>query len=190
MARSGHNFVVNNVMSWLDKNDGEGILHHNLENIEPHRIVPNHLKWGGPKMLIWRDFDNWLASIIMKSYKMRPTRSWEDIPVYIDKVCKIYWAQQGEKRSPQHFVPHVPIHYEEFVKSQRYRKAVCAAVGGEYNEKMLNHVATQANGSSFDGITLQGRGSEMDVLNRSKAILKTEHKEFYLKILEEYGRGF
>jgi hypothetical protein len=183
-ARSGHNFVLANIYSWKLGD----FAHHNLENIEPNRLTPNHLNHGGMKVLIWRDFDDWLASIIMMSYKKRPTRSMEDIPEYIRKVVKVYIAIGQEIKHPQYFNADHVIHYDEFAGSHKYRKNVCNAMGGTYSEKNLDFVPRQGHGSSFDGRDLNGKGREMKTRDRAKMILETEHKEFYLKIMKEYGQ--
>ena len=90
MARSGHNFVVQNVLSWLK--DGDQRVHHNLESIKPKDLMPNHLKYGWPKLLIWRDFDDWLASSIMKSYKVPAVRDVSYMPAYIENIITTYDA--------------------------------------------------------------------------------------------------
>lgn len=186
MARSGHNFVLQNVLSWFE--DGEDYIHHNLENIDPKRLKKNHLKHGGYRLLIYRDFDDWVASIIMKSYNNQPTRSRDDIPQYIRKVVEIYWLQISEAKYPIYFNQHMVIHYDEFVRSKSYRKYVCRRLKGEYNEKMIDHVPANGNHSSFDGEKFKDKGSQMKVLDRAKQILDTQHAELFTNIIKEYGR--
>jgi len=186
MARSGHNFVLQNVLSWLDNH--QRYVHHNLESIDPARLTTNHLKHGGIKLLIYRDFDDWLASLIMKSYKNRPTRSMNDIPTYIDNNCKKYWAVIQEVKSPKYYTPRTVIHYDEFVESRKYRQKICDELKGAYSEDRLDYVPPNGFHSSFDGKKYQGKGSQMNVLDRVSDIMKTDHKDFYLKMMKEYAR--
>jgi len=188
MARSGHNFVLQNVLSWLE--DGEHYIHHNLENIDPHRLTINHLKHPGFKLLIWRDFDDWLASSIAKAYKIGATRTISDIPKYIDRICKTYWAIYQEGQQEVLYKPRIVIHYDEFYESRKYRQGICDKVKGEYSEKLIDYVPANGRFSSFDGRDYQGNGSKMNVLNRADDILKTEHKELFLKTMERYGNRF
>lgn len=183
MARSGHNFVVQNALSWLEP----PTLHHNLENIIPADLMPAHLSHGN-KLLIYRDFDDWLASTIMKSYKKYPTEERNDIPEFVEKMANKYWAIMQEAVTPHYFKNRMVVHYDEFVESEEYRRMVCDFLEGEYNETMINFVPKNGGASSFDGKELDGKGSKMNVLNRNDDILKTDHKELYLNLLEKHDR--
>lgn len=119
---------------------------------------------------------------------MGVTRSIEDIPEYIHKVVKVYFAIMQEAKQPQYFHADQVVHYDEFVSSLKYRKNLCKALNGTYSEDDIDFVPRHGKGSSFDGRRLNGRGREMDVLNRAKAIKNTDHRQFYLKIMEEYGQ--
>jgi len=187
MARSGHNFILKNVLSWFQ--DGDKYVHHNLENIKPQDLMPSHLSHPGKKLLIWRDFDDWIASSITKAHKIGATRHVSDIPAYVNKIVAGWKAIRAEAKSPHYYNAHCVIHYDEFVKYRDYRKFLCAELGGEYSEEMLNVVPRNGHYSSFDADKFQGRGSQMNVLNRAKDILNTPYKDLYLKIMEEHGRG-
>ena len=184
VARSGHNFVIQNIMSWFEENT---LLHHNLENIAPRDLMPLHLSHGGMRVLIYRDFDDWLASTIMKSYNGNTHRIKHTLPSYILSVVGKYFEIRREAVNPTYFSGAIIIHYDRFVKSETYRRAICDVFGGVYSEDRLNFVPANGHHSSFDGKKYQDRGSEMNVLNRKDQILETEHKDFYLKIMKEYG---
>ena len=183
VARSGHNFVIQNLMSWFKENT---LLHHNLENIAPRDLRPLHLSHGGMMVLIYRDFDDWLASSIMKSYKTSKPRMVDTLPSYILTVVGKYFEIRQEAKNPMYFKGADIIHYDTFVDSAAYRQNICRSLCGDYSEERLDFVPANGHSSSFDGNTFQGKGSEMKVLNRADQILETEHKEFYLKILKEY----
>jgi len=163
------------------------MIHHNLENIKPIDLVPLHLSHGGPKLLIWRDFDDWIASSIMKAHKVGATRTVSDIPAYVDKIVAGWYAIRQESLNPQYYNADCAIHYDAFVQFQSYRLGACHALGGDYSEEMLNVIPRNGHYSSFDSDKFQDRGSEMNVLNRSKDILETPYKDLYLSIMKEYG---
>lgn len=185
MARSGHNFILNNIRSWFE--DGDKFIHHNLENIHPADLMPNHLSHPGLKLLIWRDFDDWVASSITKAHKIGATRTVGDIPAYVNKIVAGYDAIMSEVKSPQYYHANCVIHYDEFVNSEGYRKAMCDIIGGAYSEKMLNVIPRNGHYSSFDADKFQDRGSEMNVLNRANDILDTPYKDLYLNIMKEHA---
>jgi len=186
MARSGHNFVIQNILSW--QKDREIYIHHNLESISPKDLTPNHLQHGGKRVIIYRDFKNWLASLITMSYRNRATRDLNDIPTYLKKVVPKYFDIIQEIKHPQYFPNAVPIYYDEFFLSREYRKKMCEELGDEYSEEMIDHVPRNGHGSSFDGRELDGHGSKMSVLNRHEQILASPQKDLYLKTLKEYGQ--
>jgi len=186
MARSGHNFVLQNVLSWMK--DGDRRVHVNLESIRPIDLRENHLKWGGPKLLIWRDFDDWLASSIMKSFKTEPVKKEGYMPNYIKKIITAYDAIMQEAKRPHYYKNSVVIHYDEFVEFAAYRQDICSKIRGEYSEEKLNFVPPNGHHSSFDGDKFKQSGSKMNVLNRVDDILNSEHAGFYLAVMKQYGR--
>ncbi|MHC4752917.1 MAG: hypothetical protein ACYTFW_24010 [Planctomycetota bacterium] len=163
------------------------MIHHNLENIKPIDLVPLHLSHGGLKLLIWRDFDDWIASSIMKAHKVGATRTVSDIPAYVEKIVSGYRAIMREAKNPQYYNAGCVIHYDKFVKSETYRRDMCWTLGGIYSESMLNKIPRNGHYSSFDSDKFQGRGSEMNVLNRAKDILETPYKNLYLTIMKQYA---
>ena len=186
MARSGHNFILQNVLSWISGDDI--YIHHNLENIKPIDLMPAHLSHGGIKLIIWRDFDDWLASSITKARKIGATRTVEDIPAYLDKIVNAYRAIMQEVKCPQYFNANQVIHYDEFVESCKYRQEICSNLKGDYNEDDINVIPRNGHYSSFDGNRYQGEAWKMNVLNRSKDILETPYKDLYLNAIKKYGK--
>jgi hypothetical protein len=150
--------------------------------------MPNHLKHPGHKLLIYRDFDDWLASVIMKCYKTQATRHKDDIPKFVDKVCNWYWSVRGEAKNKSFYRFWVVIHYDKFVESEEYRREICHLLEGTYSEEKIDHVPANGNHSSFDGKKYQDSGSNMNVLNRAEDILHTEHKELFLNTMKKHGR--
>jgi len=83
-----------------------------------------------------------------------------------------------------HLPQFVKIYYNDFFKSNEYRKSICENLGGVYNESELNYVTKGGGYSTFDKDKFQGSGQQMNVLERYKE-WKPEHHE-YLKLLKEH----
>jgi hypothetical protein len=153
-SRSGHHFVINVIRSW-------GLEVWKSENREPvyrYGKGKRHLvnTAGAVHVIQTRDFLNWLASWMMMA-----------IPREVDdkEICRLIdvWLTN----SKEYFNGgSIPLLYDRFVGSEEYRRNICKQVGGTYNEDELNTVPRAGKGSSFDGSDFNGRGSEMDVLNR------------------------
>jgi len=86
------------------------------------------------------------------------------------RKADIWWAIYKEALGETNYVPNkLAVNYDMFVESESYRKSICTKIGGRYNEGILNFVPHA--GSSFDGNTYAGRGTEMKVLERWKWFL-------------------
>jgi len=172
-----------NVRTWFN----EKFDYQNIEGVDPSKIPEGLLKPDGLRILIWRDFDDWLASFILMSYDKRPTRNLKDVPDHIRKTVQVYHTIREEAENPQYFNAHCVIHYDEFVDSKAYRQNKCRNLNGTYNEEKLNFVPLGGGGSSFDKRSLDGKGSEMKVLSRAEQILNTQHKDLFLNIMKQNG---
>jgi len=78
----------------------------------------------------------------------------------------------------------VCIYYNAWHSSQEYRRRISAQLGLRFSDKGLNWVSDEGGGSSFDGLQFNGKGSEMNVLNRY-AQLTLEEKRILDRILED-----
>jgi len=104
-----------------------------------------------------------------------------NIPLNFDRWLVIAKEFIGETNYLPQFVK---IYYDDFFQSKEYRTAICGQIGGTYNENKLDYVTRAGGFSSFDGDSYQGRGREMNVLQRWKQ-WKPEHFK-YLKLLKEH----
>lgn len=178
--RSGHNFVIHNVISWFS----DEYEHHNMENLLPRDIKPYHIEHPGYKIIIWRDFDDWIASMLPYLFPDQVPRIInEQIIKYID----IWIAIQYECYSPFYFHHDYAIHYDTFVSSVKYRKDLCSHMHGTYSEDKLDFVPANGSGSSFDKRRMDGSGSKMNVLNRAKQIKGTKYEKLFNLIMHTYG---
>jgi hypothetical protein len=183
-SRSGHNFILNNVLSWFP---GKNFIHYNLENTLPHLIPTQNLK-PGIRLIIVRDFMNWLASLhihLWDNIGLREEAYWGNI----DKKIQAYEAILSEMMNPDKHRTLKNAHgiyYDWFFNDRSYREMICDEVGGEYNEDKIDVVPPNGRYSSFDGDSFNNEGSKMKVLNRFEQIMDTEHKDAYVKLIKKY----
>lgn len=130
-----------------------------MEGIIPERFVTMKLN-DGPVVLQTRDLLNWYASYVVGRRNQRPgfARNWYSMTreIYYPKVLRKYKV--------------IPVVFDEFVVSRRYRRNICEEIGGDYNETVLRDVHHGGGGSSFDKQTYHGQGDKMKVLERYKQV--------------------
>ena len=172
-SRSGHNFIIEMIKSWLP-----GVKIQKLENAIPEDLH-YHQVGGKKKLIVIRDFKNFLASSLKALTSASPWRE------NIEGKINAYRLIKEEAKHPKYYIHSTVIYYDKFVKDRKYREALCKELGGEYTEEKLNYVPNEGNGSSFNGFELQGKGSEMATRDRHKEILKTEWANIYKDLLEQ-----
>ncbi|MEM9399968.1 MAG: hypothetical protein AAF984_07140 [Verrucomicrobiota bacterium] len=62
----------------------------------------------------------------------------------------------------------VPVNYNLWVLDKEYRRQVAEKLAMDFTDAGFDEVMTNGGGSSFDGVTLHGKASEMSVLERWK----------------------
>lgn len=60
----------------------------------------------------------------------------------------------------------IAISFESWATDRKYRLAICDALGLCFDDKAFGMVGNEGGGSSFDGMSYQGRGHQMNVLDR------------------------
>ena len=186
-SRSGHNFTAEMIRSWFDPDTQV----HQFEAIPPqdfqiqfeqrtkHRV--NHDRDRFQFVLQVRDYLNFAAS--WTKYNLKQGRAYR-----MEKVVKMFdiWNDIArESLKETNYIPgKVVLYYDQFVKSEAYRKSLCLVIDGHYTERKLNYIPNGGMGSSFDKFSLQGRGSDMNVTERWKWFLTEEGSEYipYLKV--------
>ncbi len=90
----------------------------------------------------------------------------------------------------------VAVSYDAWVADRDYRAAICGALGIGFDDGAFGKVSPYGGGSSFDGMDYQGRGQQMNVLDRSSQLDERErvvlHEIFEdpeLRVLSEAVRG-
>ena len=64
--------------------------------------------------------------------------------------------------------PFIDINYNRWFAEKAYRMELCDKLGMNHTDEGMDYVSARGSGSSFDGRKFNGRGSQMDVLNRWK----------------------
>lgn len=182
VSRSGHNFVVRNIESWIDPSYKRRYV--NLENFSPEYYSisiseSNHNRFKSSICVIQtRDLLNWFASMVYFGKPVNVYRLKNYINIWLE-INKEYFLETNYL--PNNFIR---ILYDDFFKSEIYRRNICEKIrDAKYNEKMLNYVPDRGEGSSFDGLKYQDMGQKMDVLNRYKQI--SDEKKWVWKILKD-----
>lgn len=198
-SRSGHNFVKNNILSWLGvfkdsdlfktKFEYEHMRYFNLEQTTPY-MLDQKMKKKGVKIneinlmvTLLRDYLNWLASYTLLCRDMmnrkRPQASFAELSTSI-KIWTILAKKMYENPDKGMFY----VNYDFFRTDRGYREKLCERIDGKYNEDFLNKMSKQGYFSSFDGHTYANNASEMKLDERYLQILDTQDKDVYLKILK------
>ena len=208
-SRSGHNFVKNNILSWLgifneeDANTTRkkyGETHYlNFENttqramnrkLELNKVYSKNILY----VILVRDYLNWVASYILlvKDKKERGIEKLHGIgelygnPLENMESAILIWNMLvKEVYTETNYLPiAIKANYDCFRKYQEYRKEICKDIGGEYNEEYLNRVAKQGFYSSFDGLDYKYEAQKMKVDERYLQIMETDCKDDYIKVLK------
>jgi len=159
--RSGHAFVGNMIKSWCP-----GRTYYDMEGHNPALDREN-----GIKILQTRDFLNWLASYSTyhdncdNQANTRPVRAWYLITRFMNS----------------HDSGFVSIVYDDFVVDQQYRKNICTAIGGTYDETMFLRVTDNGDGSTFDKMDFNGNADKMRVLIRYRQVPKKLYVNFFTR---------
>ena len=143
-------------------------------------------------VIIIRDFKNWIASVLKAHIDAffkdpwNPTlqtyRTHNDIAKY-----KTYldWATDPTLYfcGREGFHPYI-ISYDKWFTDKNYRKKIVKDLDlPKFTDAGKNDIPQNCGGSSFDGLTFDGKASEMKVLERWK---EYENEEGFIQILEHY----
>lgn len=154
-CRTGHNFIMNQVQSWLPESklvNYESILAEDYNRTlhqwikagqidDDYRIFP---------VLIIRDLLNWWASYL----KYVPTVAEKNH----QNLFNIWVSHTREAFGlTNHIQNKIVVNYDQFNTKLYQREWLCDHVGGVYNEDRIDQVLEAGKGSSFDGRHVPGR---------------------------------
>ena len=122
------------------------------------------------KVVILRDPYNLFASRI-KHYNLM-----SDFGALLDKERATFlWSEYAE-----FFVGKpsgvILVSYNRFVSDKGYRQELSEKLGGSFNDSTIDRIDENARGSSFDGMSFDGKASEMRVFDRWKVY--KDNKDF------------
>jgi len=158
-SRSGHFFTVATIKSWVGDAKDPLLMFNNYENRCPEKAKEKEIALAreGVKVIIVRDLLNWASSLGKRT----------TIP---QDVLNAWYQIAQEYIEPKVLPNFIRVHYDTFFESKKYRQTICKQVGGNYHEEGLDVVSGPGKGSSFDGFEFQGKGSQMNVLERYKLL--------------------
>lgn len=131
------------------------------DKLETTTYILTHLekRYGRIELImIFRDWYNNLASLLKSNIGYRP-------------MHKQKWLGQAKEiLGITHTLPHFyPILYNKWFTSIEYRQQICSDLGYTFTDNYLNTMPYVA--SSFDGMKMDGKAQQMDVLRRYKEFL-------------------
>ena len=153
--RSGHAFVRRMIESWCPESKMIEV-----ENVSPKAFSMEYND-NGVVILQLRSFKNWIASYVKSNKSQRA----------VIKNVNWWWNVAKEFYSKTNHLKNykvIKVYYDTFFTDRNYRKAICRELGGSYNEDRINEVGKEGRGSSFDGMEYNGKGQQMNVLERYK----------------------
>lgn len=68
----------------------------------------------------------------------------------------------------------IAISFEAWVTDREYRRTLCDAIGVDFDDRAFGGVGHEGGGSSFDGMSFDGKGHLMNVLDRVSQLLPEE----------------
>lgn len=120
------------------------------------------------KIIIQRDFKNWIASLITY-FKFKEIDSYTSYITIWENLSNNYNNKDV-----------LFIKYNEWFKNIEYRKEICKNLDLKFTDEGLNEVKKFGNGSSFDNLQFNDNAQKMNVLRRYEQL---EDDELYKKII-------
>lgn len=199
-SRGGHNHTANMIRSWVNNPSRvykfEGVIpsdyHSHICTMRDGGRVFD-VKANSINIIQVRDFLNWSASWV--KYNINKGEAFNE-RIVLSAFTEWYKiAIEGFKDS-QYIDNTILLQYDQFVQNEAYRRSICSLLDGDYTDSSIDYVPQEGMGSSFDGFSMQGKGSEMSVLKRYDWF-NTEEGSYYLRhlkvkkyILEYYVEKF
>ena len=148
-------------------------------------------------ILVIRDPFNHFASVIKSNrYIMPKTKKMRNLDIYkraneyaetkshpIIDLLKIWTDYANEADGNTNYIQNkIVISYNDWFLNESYRKKISQRLHANSFNKGMNFVSVCGGGSSFDGKKYNGKGSEMDVLNRWKHY---QNEEWFVELFND-----
>lgn len=138
------------------------------------------------QILLLRDPYNWLASWYAwqdaLGVRFREDQEFRNHTISLWKDYAQLYLQWAENPEQSTGLVQIPVSYNCWKTDQHYRQDLARELGLSFSDEGFNKVSSHGHGSSFSGIEYQGRGSEMDTLNRWRQF---KNDDFYKNLLDD-----
>ncbi|MFW6172381.1 MAG: hypothetical protein ACOC5T_01365 [Elusimicrobiota bacterium] len=153
-----------------------------IEDIFSKYFVKNRKKWVGNSkevynVILLRDPFNHFASRLKIQSKLKKNKIKRAKKNY-KAAIKLWINHAKEFLGETQYISNdkICINYNQWFISEKYRKSICDKMHMEFNDRGKNLVPPHGLGSSFDGMSYDGKASQMNVLKRYK---KFTNNNFY-----------
>lgn len=127
-------------------------------------------------IIVIRDIYNIISSTLRHNGGRR-------IKTHLDKRVDIWYQHCAEHLGRRNDIPDdkkTIILFNKWFEDKDYRKSICDRLGIEFTDEGINRVARYGGGSSYDFQNKDGKGQDMNVLNRYEHHLKEPAFFFHL----------
>ena len=159
-----------------------------ISQYKKHRIGEfRQIKKDRKIIIILRDPYNFIASCLQRTIKDNPKA---DVAINLSERL-IGWKEHADQILNQNKLSEKTyfINYNEWFRSEVYRKQICDDLSLAFTDNGLNQVTTFGKGSSFDYQNHNGSAQEMKVLERYKTWQHNDRfKSFIDDEIEYYAK--
>lgn len=143
---------------------------HLLVGLEDHElsVSPWHAEGARThRLLILRRPEQMFSSRVRHASRVEMVAFPKDNNHVMQRVSTV-WKQHARcfLGLEDNYPGRVAISFEAWFTSRDYRRAISEALGLVFDDRAFGKVGRQGGGSSFDGMAYEGRGHEMNVLDR------------------------
>ncbi len=178
VSRSGSHFILEQLESYdikCYKFENQSSDYNIKAKCKSYNIPENT-----PRIIIYRDYINWLASAIKYVVEREnPENIYDRIQYYID-----HWMYLAKQIEANNF--YLAIDYQTFKQSRPYRENICYKLKGSYTEEKLLHVPEAGGGSSFTALEFNNKADQMNTNNRWTEVQSLYPKLFNQFVQEKY----
>lgn len=138
----------------------------------PHKDVVTGLSSCLRRVLVIRDFDNWLASRIR--YHEVAKGNFPSVPQIV-RFAKLWVSYAKEYVGETDYLrdaPLVTVCFNRWVRDDRYRGEVLDAMAIRLKDNSISYVPSAGGGSSFDSTHFSGRAEQMPIFDRWRFLLE------------------
>ena len=124
------------------------------------------------RILVLRDFENWLASRIRYHETLRGHFPQLSQIVRFGKLWASYAKEYIGETNYLRDAPLVTLSFNRWVRDECYRREVLESMGIKLRDNSISYVPGAGGGSSFDATRFSGRAEQMKVFDRWRYLLE------------------